>query len=43
MSNRTIVCPLDELPLGTCKTVDTGSKMIAVFHHADGVHAIDDF
>ena len=37
------VCPLAELPLGDCKTIDTGEKVIAVFHHEGGIHAIDDF
>ena len=43
MALRLNVCPLGDLPLGTCKTIETGDKVIAVFHHADGIHAIDDF
>ena len=43
MALRLNVCPLGDLPPGTCKTIETGDKVIAIFHHAEGIHAIDDF
>lgn len=43
MSNRITLCQVTELPQGSCKVVDTGTKVIAVFHHEGGIHAIDDF
>lgn len=43
MSNRITLCQLGDLPQGACKVVDTGAKVIAVFHHEGGIHAIDDF
>jgi len=37
------VCPTKDLPDGSCKTVDSGMKVIAVFNSGGELHAIDDF
>lgn len=39
----TRVCSLETIPEGSSKTVEYGSKVIAVFHHNGALSAIDDF
>ncbi len=43
MAQWTKVCSLATLPEGACKTVECGTKVVAVFHNNGALNAIDDF
>jgi nitrite reductase (NADH) small subunit/3-phenylpropionate/trans-cinnamate dioxygenase ferredoxin subunit len=42
MADFHVVCRIDDLPEGECKTVELDGKLIAVFHHGGRYFAIDD-
>jgi nitrite reductase (NADH) small subunit/3-phenylpropionate/trans-cinnamate dioxygenase ferredoxin subunit len=42
MAEYQTLCRVSDLAVGGSKVVEAGNKLVAVFHQADGFHAIDD-